>query len=1136
MATLHLDFYKGSESCGGNIEEWKTYLKKYGGNVGADLKDTDFASLSCNERNLLSWYEFAPEASVLEVGTGFGAVTGVLCEKCRSVTVAEPSRERAEYLCALYKERNHLDIFAGRFCDIQFAQRFDYILLHGIEKYAAAAASVGEFLDQLHSLLKPEGKLLLTAENRFGVSCGKVAGAAVGAPIPFACGEEEASSAGAFSREELKQLLARSGYPYTDFYYLYPDDRMPGAIFSDRRLPQLWEADRLLHPHFSSFIQQIVANGVFPFFAPVFFIEAAGQPPQAQRKLNAAFFRCAYKEEFRVGTAFYSDGTVLTFPAVKQAQTHIQDVHNNYLRLLTSGIRILDEKLTDRGIAAHSMDLPTLEQVLYHAVQSGETEVFFLWLDRFFENILRAGRATFGDIDTVLERGYPGMMFSNCFTEGDSLIFFDQEWTVENIPAGYLLSRALKQFFLAFPNRELEERTYLHFGLDSVHLEEYESAEQVFEGFILDAAVSRVFRGDACRQEEQENSENVPEQKTQELQVPEQKKQEAQYREALARIREIENDPARLGKKRIAKAFFKAFAPSFVLRAARSVRRFCRGRKDAGFHWRSEYDRWIKRGTVCGSTDKKPECEPLISILVPLYNTDKKMLEEMITSCLKQTYGNFELCLADASDQAHGYVYETAAAFAAKDARIKLKKLEQNLGIAGNTNACRTMASGEYLALLDHDDRLTENALSAVVKAIADHHPDVLYSDEDHLKNGRRTLPFFKPDFNRDLLYSQMYICHFLVFRTELFDQVGQMQELYSGSQDYDLMLRFTEYTQKIYHIPDVLYSWRETESSTSANPEAKPYAHEAGRKALDAHLKRRYGSFAYAEDSAYLFVYDARFDTLKDRPLVSIIIPTKDHASDLKTCVESILQKSTYQNFEILILDNRSSEEATFSCFQDLQKQDGRIRIVEAPFAFNWSKLNNLGIQNSRGEVLIFLNNDTAVNSPDWIERLAENALRPDIGVVGALLLYPDETIQHAGVVVGMRGWADHVYKGQPLRHAADMFVSPMVNRDVLAVTGACMAVSRKTLQKIGCFDESFIVCGSDVELCLRAGKHGLGVLYNARVRLYHMESKSRNTAEIPSIDFVRSEEAYQEYLKNGDPFYNKNLDSNSTKPRIKL
>ena len=508
----------------------------------------------------------------------------------------------------------------------------------------------------------------------------------------------------------------------------------------------------------------------------------------------------------------------------------------------------------------------------------------------------------------------------------------------------------------------------------------------------------------------------------------------------------------------------------------------------------------------------------------------------MILSCLKQTYGHFELCLADASDQAHSYVYETAAAFAAKDSRIKLKKLEQNLGIAGNTNVCREMASGEYLALLDHDDRLAVHALSAVAEAVCEHHPDVIYSDEDHLKNGRRVLPFFKPDFNRDLLYSQMYICHLLVFRTDLFDQVGQMRDVYSGSQDYDLMLRFTEHTEKIYHIPDVLYSWRETESSTSVNPAAKPYAHEAGRQALDAHLKRRYGPLAYAQDSEYLFVYDARFDTLKEKPLVSIIIPTKDHAADLKACVESILQKSSYQNFEILILNNCSAEETAFSCFKELKEQDGRIRILEAPFAFNWSRVNNLGIQNSHGEIFIFLNNDTVVISPDWIERLAENALRPDIGVVGALLLYPDETIQHAGVVVGMSGWADHVYKGQPQRHAADLFVSPMVNRDVLAVTGACMAVSRKTLQKIGCFDESFIVCGSDVELCLRAGKYGLGVLYDARVRLYHMESKSRNAAEIPSIDFVRSEEAYRDYLKNGDPFYNKNLDKTSTKPKIML
>ncbi len=1132
MAILHLDFYKGSEPCGGNAEqEFKAYLKKYGGNAEAALTDADFAAvfaaISLNERNLLSWYEFAPDASVLEIGTGFGAVTGVLCEKCQSVTVVEPSRSRAERLCTLYAEENHLAVFVGQFCDIRLEKTFDAVLLHGMEEYADSAASFEELFNRLHDVLKPGGKLLLTAQNRFGLQHWESFAA---------CGTEDAFPATGFSHEELKRLLVRGGYPHTDFYYLFPDAIMPGAVFSDRCLPQAWEADRLLYPYSSvcALARQVAENGVFPFFAPAYLIEAAEQPVQMQKRLNAAFFNCGCKARYRIGTAVYSDGTVLSFPAAKQAKAHIQDVHNNYLRLLTSGIRILDEKLTDRGITARSMNVPTLQQVLYHAVQNGKTDTFFIWLDRFFESILRAGRNPSGTIDTVLERGYPGMVFANCFAEGDSLIFFHQEWTAENIPAGYLLTRALKQFFRAFPNRELEAKAYAHFGLDHARLAEYESAEQVFEGFILDPAGRRIFSEQACCEKLEKDSGN--EQRPQEFCTPGQTDAEVRYREALARIQELENDPARLGKKRIAKAFFKTFAPSFLVKAVRSVLHFCRRRKNAGFHLHSEYERWIKCNTVPGGAYKGPKDGPLISILVPLYNTDKEMLEEMILSCLKQTYGHFELCLADASDQAHSYVYETAAAFAAKDSRIKLKKLEQNLGIAGNTNVCREMASGEYLALLDHDDRLAVHALSAVAEAVCEHHPDVIYSDEDHLKNGRRVLPFFKPDFNRDLLYSQMYICHLFVFRTDLFDQVGQMRDVYSGSQDYDLMLRFTEHTEKIYHIPDVLYSWRETESSTSVNPAAKPYAHEAGRQALDAHLKRRYGPLAYAQDSEYLFVYDARFDTLKEKPLVSIIIPTKDHAADLKACVESILQKSSYQNFEILILNNCSAEETAFSCFKELKEQDGRIRILEAPFAFNWSRVNNLGIQNSHGEIFIFLNNDTVVISPDWIERLAENALRPDIGVVGALLLYPDETIQHAGVVVGMSGWADHVYKGQPQRHAADLFVSPMVNRDVLAVTGACMAVSRKTLQKIGCFDESFIVCGSDVELCLRAGKYGLGVLYDARVRLYHMESKSRNAAEIPSIDFVRSEEAYRDYLKNGDPFYNKNLDKTSTKPKIML
>ena len=521
------------------------------------------------------------------------------------------------------------------------------------------------------------------------------------------------------------------------------------------------------------------------------------------------------------------------------------------------------------------------------------------------------------------------------------------------------------------------------------------------------------------------------------------------------------------------------------------------------------------------------------SVLVPLYNTPEKYLREMIQSVLDQTYGNWELCLADGSDPEHGYVEEVCQAYAKNDARVRYHRLVENKGISENTNACAKLATGDYIALLDHDDLYTTDALYWNAKAIYQTNADVLYSDEDHLAlDGNHVNPLYKPDWSPDLLYSQMYICHLLVFRKSLFEKIGGYRKEFDGSQDYDLMLRFSEETEKICHIPKVLYSWRESETSTAANVDAKPYAHSAGKNALDEHLKKKYGENAWAEETEHTFVFNPRF-RMEEQPLVSIIIPMKDHWEMTDACIKSIFQKSTYRNFEIIILDNRSEKEDTFKWFTEVQKKE-HVRVVDADMEFNWSKLNNFGVQHANGDVFVFLNNDTLVISEDWLERLAENALRPDVGVVGGLLLYEDDTIQHAGVVVGIGGWADHLFKGMAPVHYGSPYISPMVSRNVLAVTGACMAVSRKTLEKIGGFDEEFIICGSDIELCIRAHEKGLFNRYDAQVRLYHLESKSRDSY-IPDVDFQKSYEAYGPYRENIDPYFNINLDVNSTTPREK-
>ncbi|MBO4324733.1 MAG: glycosyltransferase [Lachnospiraceae bacterium] len=527
------------------------------------------------------------------------------------------------------------------------------------------------------------------------------------------------------------------------------------------------------------------------------------------------------------------------------------------------------------------------------------------------------------------------------------------------------------------------------------------------------------------------------------------------------------------------------------------------------------------------------ESDIKISILVPLYNTPEQFLREMIESVTGQTYGNWQLCLADASDAEHGYVESVCRQYADADGRISYKKLEKNLMISGNSNAAAEMADGDYIGLLDHDDLLSPFALEQNIIAISEKHADVLYSDEDHLLlNGQHGNPFYKPDWSPDLLNTQMYICHFLVFRRSLFREVGGFRSDFDGSQDYDLMLRLSEKTNNITHIPQILYSWRESPSSTALNADSKPYAQTAGLRAVDEHLHRKYGDKAFAQETENLFVYDARYP-LPDDTKITIVIPMKDNWKLTDACIRSIVEKSTWKNYEILVLDNRSEEAKTFRWFKSIVNLSPAIRVLKADMEFNWSKINNFGIRNGNGDVFIFLNNDTVVISPDWMERLAEKALRKDTGVVGPLLLYEDGTIQHAGVVVGFGGWADHVFKGMPPVHFGAPYVSPMVTRNVLAVTGACMAVSKATLEKIGVFDETFIICGSDVELGIRAYERGLFNVYDASVRLYHLESKSRDSY-IPNQDYKRSYEVYTPYREGGDPFYNPNLDKNSTTPKI--
>ena len=519
------------------------------------------------------------------------------------------------------------------------------------------------------------------------------------------------------------------------------------------------------------------------------------------------------------------------------------------------------------------------------------------------------------------------------------------------------------------------------------------------------------------------------------------------------------------------------------------------------------------------------------SIVMPVYNVEIKWLEKAIESVKRQNYVNWEICMADDCSTKEG-VREYLKSV--ESDKIKVAYLEKNQGISGASNAAAALATGDYIVLMDNDDAITYDALYEFLRKIKETDADIVYSDQniiDEFDNGRE--PLHKPDWSPDLFLSQMYIGHLLGFKKSLFDLVGGFRTEFNGSQDYDLVLRMIEHTDKIEHVSKVLYGWRDLPSSTATNPGSKPYAQTAGLNAIQSHLDRIYGEGkATALETEDLFVYDVRYhyDVM---PKVSVIIPTKDHVDLLKQDIDSIEELTTYKDYEIIVLDNNSEKEESFKYFEEVQKQYSNVTVHKSAFEFNWSKLNNYGMTLAKGDVYVFMNNDMKLITPDWLERLAEKAMRDDVGIVGGLLLYEDDTIQHAGVVVGIRGWADHIYKGMKPVHYGSPYVSPMVTRNVTACTGALMAISKKVIERIGGFDEDFIICGSDIEICIRAYLRGYVNIYDPHIKLYHYESKSRDSY-IPEVDFEMSAFAYRTYREEGDPYYNCNLDYNLTTPTV--
>ena len=551
-----------------------------------------------------------------------------------------------------------------------------------------------------------------------------------------------------------------------------------------------------------------------------------------------------------------------------------------------------------------------------------------------------------------------------------------------------------------------------------------------------------------------------------------------------------------------------------------------------GVKYQSKYEAWIAQNEPTESElqlqrDERFSIEPKISIVAATFNTPVRFLKEMINSVLSQTYSKWELCIADGGSKEE--VKAILNEYKAKDSRIKVKYLKENRGISDNFNAAISIATGEYIGFLDHDDMLAPYAIYEIVRAInEDPDAECLYSDEDKIDRDsrKRFEPHFKPDWSPDLLRSLNYICHFFVIKKDLLGKIGVFRKDFDGAQDYDLILRATERAKKIIHIPKILYHWRVNKRSTAGGPDRKIYAYRSARKALEEHLKRT-GLDGRIEMMEIPGCYKVSYRIPKT-PLLSIIIPNRNNVKTLKKCIDS-LYKGIYKNFEILIVENGSTEEGIFKLYEKLQK-DSKINVLSWNRSFNFSAINNFASQYAKGELLLFLNNDMEAINKDCLERMVEHAIKKEVGAVGAKLYYPNNTIQHAGIVIGIRGFAGHSHKMAP-GDSQGYFFRLKVIQNVSAVTGACLMTRKELFNQLGGFDEDFSVALNDVDFCLRLRENGYLIVWTPFAEFYHYESLTRGYDDgSEKLKRLNNEinmfrERWEDLLEKGDPYYSPNL-----------
>lgn len=1165
---LNLDYYIESEDSKIIPEEYNEVLEKVN-SVNSNFSETLIANskiknvlaLSEIRENVLNWYNFKKNSTILEMNANYGEITGILCKEAQKVVSIEKSYKFSKIIQKRYSNQDNLELIVGDLENIKIDNKFDYIVIIGIAK------DLEKYMEYAKARLNENGTIIIAVNNKFGIKSW------------ISLKEENKVTNNkntAISKSELKKLL--KGFNYK-FYYPLPDYKLPNIIYTEKCIPSLANIDRDLtykdeDVNFKEVMayREIIKDEPERIldFANSFLVEISKGSIQ-DSDIKFIIFSNIRKDKYRIKT-IVKEKEVYKTNVNQKSKEHLDKIKEKIDILNKLQINTLDT-YNEHEIISRYCSEPTLDKVLIETYKKNGKEEFIGKIKEYIEflkkkleiidftenNIFSKYKIDYDDRVknlTYVKYGFWDLTFSNCFIINNEYFFYDQEWLEYNIPVEYIIYRAIK-YFNEMKNYESDYEIFRILNITE-YIEIFEELDNKIQKKIRKPLFWRIHTKDELIKTKIEKNKKIKEEFNNVKQ--EYQKLEKEYIEKNNEIQSIKNsfswritDPLRRINRKMNISYriheIKYYKRKYGL--AKTIKK-CISKvfsklkhilKNKKLNTMDDYNKWIyynepNEKQLEEQQKTKFKIEPKISLIVPMYNTDEKYFEELVEAMINQTYSNWELCLADGSEKQR----ESIKKICDKDKRIKYKFLNSNNGISENTNEALKLATGDYIGLLDHDDLLPKFALYEVVKVINEN-PEVefIYSDEDKFTDIKNRFdPHFKPDFAIDTLRSVNYICHFSVFKKELMNELGGFRSEFNGAQDYDIILRMSEKTDKIKHIPKILYHWRVHPGSTSAVTagEAKPYAFEAGKRAIEEHYKRL-GIEAKVEHGVSLGIYRTIYKVIGN-PKVSIIIPNMDHIEELGVCINSILEKTTYSNYEIVIVENNSKKKETFEYYKKLIENE-KIKVIYYPEnKFNYSKIINFGVKHCNGEYIMQLNNDTELITHNWLEELLGYAQRKDIGAVGVKLYYPDNTIQHDGVIIGIGGVGGHILKNLPKGEKA-YFSRESFVQNFSAVTAACIISRREIYEEVGYMDENFEVAFNDLDFCLKVRKAGYLIVTDPFVELIHYESKSRGYEDTPEKikrfqgEIERFQNKWTDILEKGDPYFNKNFRLDTEEYKIK-